>query len=86
MAVVEGQLKRAVQEGLPDLCLRASAGSAWSALLVAIHSKPADLAELMRIVGCPRTGKFKVPAFDACSDAWAIYMDALANGADLGAF
>lgn len=67
---------------LPDLCNRANSGSSWAALVVAMNTKPKTLEELMRVIGTPRQpGKIRERAFDAVSDAWAIYADALDQGA-----
>lgn len=74
-----GMLNRDRDPPLPELCRRALAGSQWSALLVAIHTKPMSLAELLRTVGVP-LGKLN-PAFDAVADAYSMYLDARARGA-----
>ncbi len=67
-------------DGLPDLCLKAYGGSPWSALLVAIHIKAKDIAELARVVGIgPATPS--EAGFNAVADAWTIYEDALAHDA-----
>ena len=72
---------KSADDGLPDLCLKAYGGSPWSALLVAIHIKAKDIAELARVVGIgPATPSQE--GFDAVADAWRIYEDALAHDAE----
>lgn len=63
-------------ETVAELCKRAADGSPWAALLVCIEVNPNDLPELLRIVG-PKRGE---GSFDACADAWSMYLDALGTG------
>lgn len=84
MTAVDGALKQEVKQDLAELCKRARAGSVWCALLVAIETEPRDLSEFLRTVGVTATlDPVPVPsehAFDAASDAWAVYRDALVQG------
>lgn len=74
-------LKRKVKESLHELCRRAAAGSQWAALLVCIESEPRDLQELLRVVGVTvATGKYATVGFNACADAYEVYLDAVDSG------
>lgn len=71
-----------------ELKLRAAAGSAWCALLLAMEIRPTSLTDLIEMIGFQdveqldvNKGETKERIFNAASDAWAMYFDALAQGA-----
>lgn len=74
---MEATLRKHVKNNLSELCVRASAGSPFCALLVCIETKPDDLGSLLRTVGVAPHGKYRGRGFDACADGWAVYCDAL---------
>lgn len=78
--MAQATLKQHVKQTLPELCQRAAAGSPFAALLVTIEAEPDSIDELMRIVGVAARGKYRQRGFDACADAWAMYLDAKDQG------
>lgn len=79
MNPVQSSLKRNLAYDLPRECERARGGSAWAALLVAISIKPGSLAELLRAI----SAKTSPVAFDACADAYSMYLAGVADGAEI---
>lgn len=89
MNPVQSSLKRNLAYDLPRECERARGGSAWAALLVAISIKPGSLAELLRAIGAKpaiddlNAKRTSPVAFDACADAYSMYLAGVADGAEI---